>query len=167
VGDERWRLFERKQEQKTRIAALLSKVRAGTLVGLDATTDNPTLLTWLRRPEAKILQLERWITGQIGADLAHGVLTTIETESKYEGYLAQQTRQIQQLQQSESRLIPESFSYEQIPGLSNEVRQKLTRVRPGTLGQAGRIPGITPAAVAVLDIYLNLGTDVSRETLAC
>jgi tRNA uridine 5-carboxymethylaminomethyl modification enzyme len=167
VGDERWRLFERKQEQKTRIGALLSKVRAGTLVGLDATTDNPTLMTWLRRPEAKILQLERWIAGQIGADLAHGVLTTIETESKYEGYLAQQSRQIQQLQQSESRLIPESFSYEQIPGLSNEVRQKLTRVRPGTLGQAGRIPGITPAAVAVLDIYLNLGTDVSRETLAC
>jgi tRNA uridine 5-carboxymethylaminomethyl modification enzyme len=81
--------------------------------------------------------------------------------------LAQQTRQIQQLQQSESRRIPESFSYEQIPGLSNEVRQKLSRVRPGTLGQAGRIPGVTPAAVAVLDIYLNLTPDVSRETLAC
>jgi tRNA uridine 5-carboxymethylaminomethyl modification enzyme len=124
-------------------------------------------MTWLRRPEAKILQLKHWITGQIGADLAHGVLTTIETESKYEGYLVQQTRQIQQLQQSESRLIPESFSYEQIPGLSNEARQKLAQIRPGTLGQAGRIPGITPAAVAVLDIYLNLGTNVSRETLAC
>jgi len=170
VGDDRWRLFERKQEQKAGIRALLSKIRASAvpeLVGLDAASDNPTLMTWLRRPEAKIVQLERWIAGQIGADLAHGVLTTIETESKYEGYLAQQTRQIQQLQQSESRLIPESFSYEQIPGLSNEARQRLARVRPGTLGQAGRIPGITPAAVAVLDIYLNLGTNVSRETLAC
>jgi tRNA uridine 5-carboxymethylaminomethyl modification enzyme len=128
-------------------------------------------LVWLRRPEAKIAQLQGWIAGQIGADLAHGVLTTIETESKYEGYLAQQNRQIQQLQQSESRRIPESFSYERIPGLSNEVRQKLSRVRPETLGQAGRIPGVTPAAVAVLDIYLNispnLGSDVSRETLAC
>jgi tRNA uridine 5-carboxymethylaminomethyl modification enzyme len=160
VGDDRWRLFERKQEQKASIRALLGKVRAGAvpeLVGLDAASDNPTLMTWLRRPEAKILQLEHWIAAQTGADLAHGVLTTIETESKYEGYLAQQTRQIQQLQQSESRVIPESFSYEQIPGLSNEARQRLTRVRPGTLGQAGRIPGITPAAVAVLDIYLNLG----------
>ena len=159
VGDERWRLFERKQEQKGRIAALLGKVRASAvpeLVGLNAATDNPTLLVWLRRPEAKIAQLESWIAGQIGSNLAHGVLTTVETESKYEGYLLQQNRQIQQLEQSESRRIPESFSYERIPGLSNEVRQKLLRVRPGTLGQAGRIPGVTPAAVAVLDIYLNL-----------
>jgi tRNA uridine 5-carboxymethylaminomethyl modification enzyme len=174
VADDRWRLFERKQEQKTHIATLLGKVRASAvpeLVGLDAAADNPTLLVWLRRPEAKIARLERWIAGQLGADLAHGVLTTIETESKYEGYLAQQNRQIQQLQQSESRFIPESFSYEGIPGLSNEVRQKLSRVRPGTLGQAGRIPGVTPAAIAVLDIYLNLppnlAPDVSRETLAC
>jgi tRNA uridine 5-carboxymethylaminomethyl modification enzyme len=173
VDDERWRLFERKGQQKAQIAELLGRVRTGAIpeiVGLDAATDNPTLLTWLRRPEAKIAQLERWITKRIGADLAHGVLTTVETESKYEGYLAQQKRQIQQLEQSEGRQIPESFTYDRIPGLSNEVRQKLARVRPGTLGQAGRIPGVTPAAVAVLDIYLNVTKswpDVSRETLAC
>jgi tRNA uridine 5-carboxymethylaminomethyl modification enzyme len=174
VGDQRWRLYEHKRQQKAQIAELLGKVRTGAvpeLVGLDAATDNPTLLTWLRRPEAKIAQLERWITKRIGSDLAHGVLTTIETESKYEGYLAQQRRQIRQLEQSEGRQIPEGFVYDRIPGLSNEVRQKLARVRPGTLGQAGRIPGVTPAAVAVLDIYLNvspnLGSDVSRETLAC
>jgi tRNA uridine 5-carboxymethylaminomethyl modification enzyme len=174
VGDERWRLYEHKRQQKAQIAELLGKVRTGAvpeLVGLDAATDNPTLLTWLRRPEAKIAQLERWITKRIGSDLSHGVLTTIETESKYEGYLAQQRRQIRQLEQSEGRQIPEGFVYDRIPGLSNEVRQKLARVRPGTLGQAGRIPGVTPAAVAVLDIYLNvspnLGSDVSRETLAC
>jgi len=174
VSEERWRLFERKQEQKAQIAELLAKVRTSAvpeLVGLDAATDNPTLQVWLRRPEAKIAQLEPWITKRNGAKLAHGVLTTVETEAKYEGYLAQQNRQIQQLAQSEGRQIPASFSYDRIPGLSNEVRQKLTRVRPGTLGQAGRIPGVTPAAVAVLDIYLNLATnltaDVSRETLAC
>ena len=56
---------------------------------------------------------------------------------------------------SEGRQIPADFGYENIPGLSTEVRQKLTRVRPGTLGQAGRIPGVTPAAVAVLDVYLS------------
>ena len=174
VSEERWRLFERKQEQKAQIAELLAKVRTSAvpeLVGLDAATDNPTLQVWLRRPEAKMAQLEPWITKRNGAKLAHGVLTTVETEAKYEGYLAQQNRQIQQLAQSEGRQIPASFSYDRIPGLSNEVRQKLTRVRPGTLGQAGRIPGVTPAAVAVLDIYLNLATnltaDVSRETLAC
>jgi len=80
----------------------------------------------------------------------------VETEVKYAGYLAQQERQIRQLADSEGRVIPADFSYESIPGLSNEVRQKLSRVRPGTLGQAGRIPGVTPAAVAVLDIYLGL-----------
>jgi len=170
VTDERWRLFERKRIQKVQIAELLAKVRTSIVpevVGLNAATDNPPLSIWLRRPEAKIAQLEPWITKRIGADLAHGVLTTIETELKYEGYLEQQTRQIQQLAQSEGRPIPAGFSYERIPGLSNEVRQKLTRVRPGTLGQAGRIPGVTPAAIAVLDIYLNLAPDVSRETLAC
>jgi len=170
VTDGRWGLFERKRIQKVQIAELLAKVRTSIVpevVGLNAATDNPPLSIWLRRPEAKIAQLEPWITKRIGADLAHGVLTTIETELKYEGYLAQQTRQIQQLAQSEGRPIPAGFSYERIPGLSNEVRQKLTRVRPGTLGQAGRIPGVTPAAIAVLDIYLNLAPDVSRETLAC
>jgi tRNA uridine 5-carboxymethylaminomethyl modification enzyme len=174
VSEERWQLFERKQEQKAQITDLLAKVRTSAvpeLVGLDAATDNPTLQVWLRRPEAKIARLESWvakgITKRNGVDLAHGVLTTVETEAKYEGYLAQQNRQIQQLAQSEGRQIPASFSYDRIPGLSNEVRQKLTRVRPGTLGQAGRIPGVTPAAVAVLDIYLNLASDVSRETLAC
>ena len=170
VSDERWRLFERKKIQKVQIAELLAKVRTSIVpevVGLNAATDNPPLSIWLRRPEAKIAQLEPWITKRIDADLAHGVLTTVETELKYEGYLAQQTRQIQQLAQSEGRPIPAGFSYERIPGLSNEVRQKLTRVRPETLGQAGRIPGVTPAAVAVLDIYLNLALDVSRETLAC
>ncbi len=84
------------------------------------------------------------------------MLTTVETEIKYAGYMAQQERQIRQLESAESRVIPDAFIYEGIPGLSNEVRQKLTRVRPTTLGQARRIPGVTPAAIAVLDIYLTV-----------
>ena len=86
---------------------------------------------------------------------ASGVLTTVETELKYAGYIAQQERQIARLRDSESRRIPAQFSYD-LPGLSTEVRHKLTRVRPETLGQAGRIPGVTPAAVAVLDVYLSI-----------
>jgi len=61
------------------------------------------------------------------------------------------------LRESELRRIPHTFDFNGIPGLSTEARQKLERVRPQTLGQAGRIPGITPAAIAVLDVYLNLG----------
>ncbi len=156
--NERWERFEAKQNQKTRVVEILERVRASAVpeVGLSAATDNPTLMVWLRRPEAKIAHLERWISAQIGLAPAGGVLTTIETESKYAGYILQQERQIRQLEDSEGRHIPVDFSYDQIPGLSNEVRQKLARVRPTTLGQAGRVPGVTPAAVGVLDVYLSL-----------
>jgi tRNA uridine 5-carboxymethylaminomethyl modification enzyme len=166
VGDARWDRFNEKQKQKARILGLLDKTRAGSvpdIVGLEAATDNPTLRIWLRRPEAKAAQLEAWLMARLGAKLVSGVLATIETEAKYEGYLQQQDRQIRRLVDAEERLIPSGFSYEKIPGLSTEVRQKLTRVRPVTLGQAGRIPGVTPAAVAVLDVYLSL-SHVSRET---
>ena len=159
VSDDRWRRFETRQQQKARVIELLERVRTSALpevVGLRAATDNPTLMVWLRRPEAKIVQLERWISGQIGSTPLGGVLTTIETESKYAGYIAQQGRQIRQLEDSEGGHIPVDFSFDRIPGLSNEVQQKLSRVRPTTLGQAGRIPGVTPAAVAVLDVYLSL-----------
>jgi tRNA uridine 5-carboxymethylaminomethyl modification enzyme len=159
VSAARWTQYQRKQEEKARVLELLEKTRAHSVpevVGLLAASDNPTLKIWLRRPEAKISSLDTWITSRLGASPAHGVLTTVETELKYAGYIAQQERQIKQLGDSESRQIPEHFAYDQIPGLSNEARQKLTRVRPVTLGQAGRIPGVTPAAVAVLDIYLSL-----------
>jgi tRNA uridine 5-carboxymethylaminomethyl modification enzyme len=166
VCDARWARFERKQEQKGLALDVLEKTRASAvpeIVGLEAASDNPTLQVWLRRPEAKAAQLKAWLAGKLGVPLLNGVLTTIETESKYEGYLVQQDRQIRRLVEAEGRLIPLQFSYENIPGLSNEVRQKLTRVRPVTLGQAGRIPGVTPAAVAVLDVYLSL-SHVSRGT---
>ncbi|HSU60304.1 MAG TPA: tRNA uridine-5-carboxymethylaminomethyl(34) synthesis enzyme MnmG [Bryobacteraceae bacterium] len=159
VDDIRWEQFTRKQEQKANVISLLEKTRAAAvpdIVGLAAASDNPTLMVWLRRPESRITQLQKWIAAHIGGEPVHGVLTTIETESKYAGYMAQQQRQIRDLHESENRRIPSGFIYERIPGLSNEVRQKLTRVQPATLGQAGRIPGVTPAAVAVLDIYLSL-----------
>ncbi len=87
---------------------------------------------------------------------AHGVLHTVETELKYSGYIAQQQRQVDRLRDTEGRRIPSDFSYSDIPGLSREVQEKLRKVQPETLGQAGRIPGVTPAAVAVLDVYLSL-----------
>ncbi len=159
VDDARWNEFTRKQDQKSEIVGLLERTRAGAVaevVGANAATDNPTLMVWLRRPESRIAQLQKWIASRINGDPAHGVLSTIETESKYAGYMAQQERQIRDLQEGENRRIPAGFGYDSIPGLSNEVRQKLTRVQPTTLGQAGRIPGVTPAAVAILDIYLTL-----------
>ncbi len=158
VDDARWEQFSRKREQKAVVMKLLERTRLSEVFD-GGGGDNPLLMIWLRRPEAKISRLEPWICGQMREELAHGVLTTVETEIKYAGYLLQQARQVRQLQEAEGRLIPATFRYEGIPGLSNEIRQKLTRVRPTTLGQAQRIPGVTPAAVAVLDIYLSLGTE--------
>jgi NAD/FAD-utilizing enzyme apparently involved in cell division len=118
--------------------------------------DRPTLLQWLKRPEAKIQALKPWIAEQLGEMPAAGVLTTVETEAKYAGYIHQQEKQMARMKNAERRVIPEEFAYSGIPGLSREIQEKLQQVRPSTLGQAGRIPGITPAAVAILDVYLTV-----------
>ena len=80
----------------------------------------------------------------------------METEAKYSGYIKQQDRHIARLRSADAHPIPETFAFSGIPGISREIQEKLTRVRPETLGQAGRIPGVTPAAVAVLETYLRL-----------
>ena len=94
--------------------------------------------------------------GVLGEAPVPGLLATLETEMKYSGYIQQQDRHIHRLQEAQERTIPADFAFS-IPGISREVQEKLTRVRPGTLGQAGRIPGVTPAAVAILETYLRLG----------
>ena len=163
VDDKRWAVYQRKQAQKQLLTSLLGMTRVDPAVfpALElAGDDRPTLLQWLKRPEAKIANLSAWILQKLEEEPLHGVVTTVETEAKYAGYIAQQERQIERLKDSERRRIPPEFEFSHIPGLSTEVKQKLDRVRPETLGQAGRIPGVTPAAIAVLDVYLSLGVRV-------
>ena len=83
-------------------------------------------------------------------------LKSVETEIKYSGYLDQQTKAIERLKRSEQRLIPDWFDYGKVSGLSREMNEKLTRVRPQTLGQASRIPGVTPAAVSLINVYIEI-----------
>jgi tRNA uridine 5-carboxymethylaminomethyl modification enzyme len=147
VTEDRWSLYLRKQQQKEHLRAWLDTTRVEP-----PASDRPTLTEWLRRPESRISQ----ISNRLPPDLVHGVLDTLETEIKYAGYIAQQDRQVARLKDSERRRIPPDFPYPDVPGLSNEVRQKLSRVLPETLGQASRIPGVTPAAIAVLDVYLGI-----------
>lgn len=141
VTDDRWALYKAKDEQKRRLRAFLG---ASPLKG-----------AWLRRPEARLASLG--LPAILGEPVHPGVAETVETEVKYAGYIAQQDRQVEHLRSAERRMIPGEFAYSDIPGLSREVREKLERVRPQTLGQAGRIPGVTPAAMLVLDIYLSIG----------
>ena len=157
VSDPRWALYLRKRQQKQTLSKLLETTRLDPAIFGPLAEDRPTLAQWLRRPEAKIASLAAWIRESLREEPVHGVLATVETEVKYAGYISQQERQIDRLRDSDRRRIPSEFEFSRIPGLSTEVKQKLERVRPETLGQAGRIPGITPAAIAVLDVYLSLG----------
>ncbi len=141
VSDERWRRFTRKRRQREKLAEALHNHKNGQ---------------WLKRPEARIMEIVPWIREALGEEPASGLLPTVETEIKYSGYITQQERQVERVREAERRKIPAGFLYGDIPGLSREVQQKLERVRPETLGQAARIPGVTPAAVAVLDVYLSL-----------
>jgi tRNA uridine 5-carboxymethylaminomethyl modification enzyme len=142
---ERSRFFRAKRTQ----VELLTRILEGSPKGI-----------WLRRPESKIEELRPWIVEILGGGIERGVLMTVETEIKYAGYMDQQRRQLDRLLGSDARTIPQTMVFDGIPGLSREVSERLTRVRPTTLGQAARIPGVTPAAVAILDVYLT----VSRET---
>jgi tRNA uridine 5-carboxymethylaminomethyl modification enzyme len=83
-------------------------------------------------------------------------LKSIETEIKYSGYLEQQSKAIERLKKAEQRLIPDWFEYGKVSGLSREMREKMDRVRPRTLGQASRIPGVTPAAVSLINVYIEI-----------
>ncbi len=85
-------------------------------------------------------------------------MKAVETEIKYAGYLDQQTKSIERLKRSEQRTIPDWFDYGKVSGLSREMNEKLTRVRPQTLGQASRIPGVTPAAVSLINVYIEIQT---------
>jgi tRNA uridine 5-carboxymethylaminomethyl modification enzyme len=145
ASSERGATFRIKREQTARLLAALNSSPKGN---------------YLRRPEVRIGELLPWIAETLGTVPERGVLMTAETETKYAGYLDQQKRQIERLRGSDSRAIPETLRFEAIPGISREVGERLTRVRPSTLGQASRIPGVTAAAVAILDVYLS----VSRET---
>lgn len=94
-------------------------------------------------------------TAQLSA-AARNEMKTVETEIKYAGYLDQQRKSIERLKKAEQRLIPDWFDYGKVSGLSREMNEKLQRVRPRTLGHASRIPGVTPAAVSLINVYIEI-----------
>jgi tRNA uridine 5-carboxymethylaminomethyl modification enzyme len=83
-------------------------------------------------------------------------LKSVETEIKYAGYLDQQQRAIERLKKAEQRCIPDWFNYGAVSGLSREMQEKLGRVRPQTIGQASRIPGVTPAALGLVHVSIKI-----------
>ncbi len=93
-------------------------------------------------------------------------LKSVETEIKYEGYLVQQQRAIDRLKKSEQRTIPDWFDYRSVSGLSREMQEKLAKIKPQTVGQASRIPGVTPAAVSLVNVYIEIQARRRQEAAA-
>jgi tRNA uridine 5-carboxymethylaminomethyl modification enzyme len=126
----------------------------------------------LKRPELNIDDILEWVNeglnargqGNLGGLTIPGETNVfvreetrrVETDFKYEGYLQQQEKQIDRMKRAEARCIPGWFEYRKVSGLSREMVEKLTRVRPLTLGQAARIPGVTPAAVSLVNCYIEI-----------
>jgi tRNA uridine 5-carboxymethylaminomethyl modification enzyme len=138
--------WERLQQKEEGIARLNQFLRENK-------HDGDTLETWLRRTETTWEQVVGWCpeAGRFAPDVVEQVVL----EAKYAGYVGRQAAQVERFRRLEGKAIPPHFDYDAVPQLRAEAKEKLSRVRPASLGQAGRISGICPADLAVLMIYLE------------
>ena len=189
IANEPWQEFEQKQHRMQRLQRLLEteKLQAERLAAVvpDLPLSAVAGQTWaqlLRRPEITMERILPAIADRMGADEAlapmlHGAedalaairrneLRAVETEIKFSGYLDQQRRAIQKLKDAEAVSIPEWLDYTRISGLSREMQEKLGRVRPVTIGQASRIPGVTPAALGLVHVSIRIQSAQRAEQRA-
>jgi tRNA uridine 5-carboxymethylaminomethyl modification enzyme len=152
VDDERWTRFERRRERLARNLESLAATRVTTDAGARVPASQ-----LLRQPEVRLADLTARGQVAIEVDERRRDLdeASVETTVKYAGYLRRQEQEVERARRNESRQIPAAFSFEEVPGLSREVVQRLSQVRPDTLGQALRVPGVTPAAVAIISSCLS------------
>ncbi len=160
VDDSHWDLFCRRRERIDRLGAQVREKRVEPAHPFFQARgirlrDRPTLHSLLRRPEVRLKDLAEAGLVSTG-DLRPEDLASVETAIKYEGYLQQQERQIQRLKNADARALPDNLDFTRMPGLSGEIVEKLTRVRPRSMGQASRIPGITPAALSIILLHLGM-----------
>ena len=161
VDDERWRRFQQKQEAIARESARLASTwihpgseQAGRLTGKlgKPLAREYSLADLLKRPELEYGD----IAGLKGEPVADPqVAEQVAIQAKYAGYIDRQQDDIERLKRYEHTTLPQDLDFHAVDGLSNEVKQKLTTARPDTLARAGRIPGVTPAAISLLLIYLK------------
>jgi tRNA uridine 5-carboxymethylaminomethyl modification enzyme len=143
VNDEAWNRLKAKEEGISRLNALLGAHRH----------EGATLDRWLHRTETTWEQIAAWCP-EVSA-FAADVIEQVILEAKYSGYIGRQSAEVERFQRMEGRSIPAHFDYAAIPQLRAEAKEKLGRIRPANLGQAGRISGINPADLAVLLLYLD------------
>ncbi len=143
VDDARWQAFSTKLAAIDSLEAALRSTKTG----------GQSLLDLLRRPEVRLADLCR-SHPDIRANAPPAVLEAVEIRAKYAGYLDREQRQIERYRHLEARAIPESFDFASVAELRYEAREKFSRFRPRSLGQAARISGISPADIATLSVYI-------------
>ena len=156
VDDERWQVFYRKREQITQEIARLNSYHPKQ-VELDqwgiALTRELTLANLLKRPEFSYKMIKQKYPPL--QPLSQQITEEVEVSIKYAGYIAKQREQVQRFRHLEEKLLPADIDYREVYGLSSEATQKLQKIRPASLGQAGRISGVSPADINVLLIHLK------------
>jgi tRNA uridine 5-carboxymethylaminomethyl modification enzyme len=168
VDDERWAFFEAKRDASARELARFDGARIKSadipaewrarVLGDTSVRDVVSAFELLRRPEVGYEQVVELIGPMPANDddrLAAQVRLQLEVAAKYAGYIERQEEEIARQRRNEDTRLPGDLDYARVTGLSNEVRQKLEQVRPATVGQAARVPGVTPAAVSLLLVHLK------------
>ncbi len=172
VDDERWAAFSQKREQieretqrlkETWVQAASPEAEALAPKLRSPLTREYALMDLLKRPELGYADLAD-IKGQAVDDAR--VAEQVEIAAKYSGYIERQQEEIDRLKSQQNTRIPDDFDYTRVEGLSKELQEKLGQARPETLARASRIPGVTPAAVSLLLIYLKKRASLGSTTLA-
>jgi tRNA uridine 5-carboxymethylaminomethyl modification enzyme len=152
IDQKRWMAFQTKMD-------LLRKLR---LIVADAKLGGEPVAQLLKRPEFTVDDLPNEIASSAPAE----IWDLVETEIKYEGYAARQAEQNRELALRSLQRIPDGFDFSRIVGLSSETRQKLTNIRPTTIGQAARVSGVTPADIAIMSIWLSKNYLLPKQAAA-
>ena len=162
VSEERWKIFTKRQESFLKGKAILKNSSvtpadeqvAKLLARKNTTPLKDRISYWelLKRPEIVIYDLLPFLDLEAGDET---VIEQLELQAKYEGYIKKQYEQVKRNEKMENKTIPEAMNYNKVYGLSNEARQRLEKIKPGSIGQASRVAGVTPADISILLIYLE------------
>jgi len=161
IDDERWELYLDKKEKLQKAMKFLKETKIspdlvnGYLRSIGSTPLKSGIKIYelLKRPEVEIDKLSELISDL--KEFPNDILSEIETEIKYSGYIEKQLREVEKFKKFENMKLPEDLNYYEIPGLSNEMKEKFSKIRPTSIGQALRIPGVTPAAISAIQVYLK------------
>lgn len=163
VADDRWAIFQEKKGQFDREMARLANIKLKPVketneqvqaLGFKPLTDAMTAKDFMRRPEIDYAVVTQFV-GEAAEPLDSKVIELIETEIKYEGYIAKALDQVDKMKRMEEKRIPADIDWDDIDSIATEARQKFKKINPETIGQASRISGVNPADISILMVYLE------------